>query len=534
LVVAPRTRTGSGSREGLLPARLILGRPLGIVQPRRSRLVSVPPAWHSSVWSDHQEEAVPQFRAPRQTLRQIVLPAPGVESQRWQVAGQVAADFLLLTAAFAIVQLVPCHGQPLAQRVASCNIGTLLLYGAIFTLLGYSERLYDRETLRMPTHQALLLLKVFVWSTFLIVLTLVSWKPLQPSLLKFVCTGALGCTLMLLYRQCVGRSPRRQPSGKSARNVLIIGSGQVGRKLAHSLQQDPVAACTVCGFLDEDLGGKDVLGRVQDLEAIARHEFVDEIIITVPPHSDVGRKAIWQARRNHIDVKIVPDLLGANPALVTLEQIGDIPVMTLCCETIPVFRLLVKRVADMVLSGIGLLFTAPLLSGIAFAIKMDSPGPAFYRAPRVGLKGKRFLCCKFRTMVVNADRLKDKLREHNERAGPFFKLAADPRVTRVGRFLRRYSLDELPQLWNVFMGEMSLVGPRPHPIDDVQRYELEDYQRLEATPGLTGLWQVTARQDPSFQRSMALDREYIGRWSLGMDLRILCKTIAVVMRGEGA
>jgi lipopolysaccharide/colanic/teichoic acid biosynthesis glycosyltransferase len=126
------------------------------------------------------------------------------------------------------------------------------------------------------------------------------------------------------------------------------------------------------------------------------------------------------------------------------------------------------------------------------------------------------------------------LRTNNEREGPFFKIADDPRITRVGRFLRRYSLDELPQLWNVLRGEMSMVGPRPHPVDDTDRYSLDDWQRLEVTPGLTGLWQVTARQDPSFARSMELDRQYIGQWTLGMDFRILFRTIAAVLRGEGA
>lgn len=532
MVTAPRTPSISGHQEGLLPARLILGRPLGFALPRRSKLVSFVPASSPSGWSDSQAEAVLQNRPPRQTLRQAFLPAPGAANRRFALAKQVAADFLLLIAPFVVLQ-GSFHGPTFAHWLACCSLGTLLLYGAIFTLLGYSERLYDPEILRMPTHQALLLLKVFGWSTVLMSLALASWRTIEPSLLKFIARGALGCTLMYVYRQWSQRPVRRKMSSKNTRNVLIVGSGQVGRRLAHLLQQNRAAAWTVCGFLDEDLFGEDVLGRVQDLDAIARHKFVDEIIIAVPLHSETARKAIWQARRNNINVKIIPDLAGADAAQVTMERFGDIPVVTLWEEPVPAVRLLFKRIADLFLSGMGLMFAAPLLAGMALAIKIDSPGPVLYRAPRVGLKGRRFLCYKFRTMVADADQLKDKLREHNERAGPFFKLAADPRVTRVGKMLRRYSLDELPQLWNVLKGEMSLVGPRPHPIDDVQRYALEDYQRLEATPGLTGLWQVTARHDPSFARNMALDREYIGRWSLEMDFRILCKTIGAVVRGEG-
>lgn len=167
-------------------------------------------------------------------------------------------------------------------------------------------------------------------------------------------------------------------------------------------------------------------------------------------------------------------------------------------------------------------------------MKWDSPGPIFYRAPRIGLKGKRFDCFKLRTMVVDADSLKDSLRAHNERLGASFKIQDDPRVTRVGRYLRKFSLDELPQFWNVLRGEMSLVGPRPHPLDDFSRYTVDDLQRLEVVPGITGLWQITARQDPSFARNVQLDREYIERWSLREDLRILLKTVAVVLQGSGA
>ena len=170
------------------------------------------------------------------------------------------------------------------------------------------------------------------------------------------------------------------------------------------------------------------------------------------------------------------------------------------------------------ISAIALCVTFPLMAVIAMLIKLTSPGQALYRAQRVGLKGRRFSCYKFRTMVSDADELKDGLRAKNERQGPCFKLAADPRITCVGRWLRRYSLDELPQLWNVLRGEMSMVGPRPHPLDDFSRYRLDHLRRLDVTPGITGLWQVTARRDPSFQRNMTLDLEYIEHWSLGMDL----------------
>jgi lipopolysaccharide/colanic/teichoic acid biosynthesis glycosyltransferase len=190
-------------------------------------------------------------------------------------------------------------------------------------------------------------------------------------------------------------------------------------------------------------------------------------------------------------------------------------------------------VLDVAVAGLTLMALAPLLAVIAGFIRLDSRGPVLYCAQRAGRKGKLFRCYKFRTMVSGADRLKDDLRENNQRSGPFFKISNDPRITRLGRFLRRYSLDELPQLWNVVKGDMSLVGPRPHPLEDVAGYEIEHLARLDVTPGITGLWQVTARRDPSFQRGMELDREYIRTWSLRSDMRILLKTFLAVVQGSG-
>ena len=187
----------------------------------------------------------------------------------------------------------------------------------------------------------------------------------------------------------------------------------------------------------------------------------------------------------------------------------------------------------MLLASVALLFLFPVLALIALLIKLDSSGPLIYRALRVGRKGQRFCCYKFRTMVSDADHLKERLRILNQREGPCFKIAQDPRVTGVGRFLRRYSLDELPQLWNVVRGDMSLVGPRPHPLDDFARYEVDHFARLDVTPGMTGLWQVTARQDPSFRTTLGLDLEYIQKWSLWLDLQILFKTLSVVVTGTG-
>jgi lipopolysaccharide/colanic/teichoic acid biosynthesis glycosyltransferase len=189
---------------------------------------------------------------------------------------------------------------------------------------------------------------------------------------------------------------------------------------------------------------------------------------------------------------------------------------------------------DLLLSIMALLFLWPLLLAIALAVKLESPGPVIYASLRAGRKGQTFVCYKFRTMFDGADGLRDSLRQFNERQDPFFKIADDFRVTRLGRFLRKYSLDELPQFWNVVKGDMSLVGPRPHPLDDYARYRPEDHRRLDVKPGITGLWQIIARANPSFEACMKLDLEYMKHWSLALDCRILVQTVPAVFAGEGS
>lgn len=413
--------------------------------------------------------------------------------------------------------------------------GLLLLYAVLFTLLGFSERLYHPETIQEPQRERLVLGKVVFWSALLVVAA-VGWSgPQLISLTTLAATAPLNFLIMLAWRNHRRRVPVQQVSGRDVRNVLIVGTGTLGRKLAAHMGENATCRRVVTGFLDEDepVGG-DVHGRVEDLARIMRTDFIDEIILTTPQQPDFARRVIREARRNQIDVKLVPDLFGFEPDdSLVFEKFGNIPVLTLREERMPLFSLFLKRTVDALSATLALVFTSPLLSIIALVIKLESPGPALYRAERVGIKGRRFCCYKFRTMSADADKIKEALRARNERQGPFFKMADDPRITRVGRWLRRYSLDELPQLWNVVRGEMSLVGPRPHPLDDFERYELGDLQRLNVPPGLTGLWQVTARRDPSFERGLALDLEYIKSWTLWRDFQILYKTVSVVLHGSG-
>ena len=202
-------------------------------------------------------------------------------------------------------------------------------------------------------------------------------------------------------------------------------------------------------------------------------------------------------------------------------------------EAISAFGRFAKRILDLLLALLAILLLWPLMLMIAVAVRLESQGPAIYPSLRVGQRGMLFACYKFRTMIPGADRLRHKLLHLNQRQGPFFKMADDPRVTGLGRFLRKYSLDELPQLWNVLKGDMSLVGPRPHPVEDCAEYTSEHSRRLTVKPGVTGLWQVLARANPSFEICAMLDLAYIEKWSLLLDCSILMKTIPAVLAGEG-
>jgi exopolysaccharide biosynthesis polyprenyl glycosylphosphotransferase len=267
---------------------------------------------------------------------------------------------------------------------------------------------------------------------------------------------------------------------------------------------------------------------------VARLHFVDEIFLCSPVEPGLVKLLVEQARDASVDIRVVPELYDGLAWNSPVEYIGQFPTISLHRSDVPVIGLMMKRVLDILLAGGALALLSPILLAIAIAVKLDSAGPIFYGSERIGKKGRTFRCFKFRTMVPDAEKRRAEILHMNERDSILFKIANDPRITRVGRFLRKYSLDEIPQFFNVVRGDMSLVGPRPPIASEVKKYQLNHLRRLDVTPGITGLWQVQARQDPSFDSYISLDTAYVENWSLWLDFKIMVRTFAVVLGGTGA
>jgi len=413
--------------------------------------------------------------------------------------------------------------------------GFLILYAILVGLCCQNQGLYQTWRSTGPLDESFAVLKAVVMATLLLTAFIYLSGDKLISRLVIGVSALLSAVTLPAWRFWKREIIKHKvATGRDGRHVLIVGAGDVGRALANHFEENKYLGYVVKGFVDSDGKGQPgVIGDVRDLPRLAQIHFVDEVFVTTPSERELVDQVVLQAREHRLDVKVVPELFDGLAWRAPISYIGDFPVMELLREPIPAFGLFIKRLIDVVGSMVTLVVLAPVLTSIALAIRLDSEGPAIYRSSRVGWKGRRFLCYKFRTMVANADELKDGLRHMNEREGPFFKITNDPRLTRFGRLLRRYSLDELPQFLNVLKGDMSLVGPRPHPLDDYEQYEIEHLRRLDVKPGITGLWQVYARMDTSFERNLSLDLEYIENWSLWLDAKILLKTLPAAVSGSG-
>ena len=354
---------------------------------------------------------------------------------------------------------------------------------------------------------------------------------------------AIDLALLLNYRLATRYIVRSLVAGGyTARRVVLVGATKAGRELAYIIRSQPWCGLVVVGFVDDDSGmehadveGFPVLGNSNQLPHIIASHSVDDVIVALSSRDHEKIVEIVLSLQTHpVRVRVVPDLFEMVSVRAQVEDFWGIPLIGLRDPIITGFDRAFKRAFDLLISSVLLLLLGPVMLLIALAVKLDSTGPALFKQRRVGENGRLFWMYKFRTMVDGADRLVPKLEEEGVYANGVYKVKEDPRVTRVGRVLRRMSADELPQLFNVLKGEMSLVGPRPEQPWIVDRYEPWQRKRLSVMPGMTGWWQVNGRSDRPMFLNTEYDLYYIQNYSPILDLVILWKTIWVVLKGKGA
>ncbi len=465
----------------------------------------------------------------------------------------MVADALTVLAAVVVATVREFHAGPAAEAKSFWH-GTLIQGRPVWLLLalvcGYTAtllivsrrlRLYEPRRITSILLEQKLSLQACALSGLLLMCTLYMLHGSDvPRGIVLLTVGLVTVTLgvrRLVYRLTLYRRFER---GVDTRNVLIVGTGPEAHALRHHLQNIRHLGYNFKGFIrlegeeaspEED---GDVVGSIETMFDQVRKYFVDEIFFTASCEPGVVNAVMKKARNHRVDLRVVPDLYDGLVWNSPVEYIGQFPTIPLQCRQLPEGGLVIKRVMDILFAGTVVLLISPLLLAVAIAIKLDSPGPIFYSSDRIGKRGNVFRCIKFRTMVRDADRRLAEIMHMNERDGVLFKVSNDPRITRLGRFLRKYSIDELPQFFNVLSGDMSVVGPRPPLASEVKEYKLNHLRRLDVLPGITGLWQVQGRKDPSFDNYVSLDMAYIENWTIWLDVKIILRTIGVVIAGTGS
>ena len=456
----------------------------------------------------------------------------------------IVADMVAMTLASAISYTVaelvasPAVIAPTGVTVAVAA-AAIPIWIAIFTAYNLYER--QNRSISLATFDEIgeLFHALIAGSLFFLVLSQVLFRVADAEVVFPVEAAmflATALPLVLLTRGSV-RS-WLLPAIMAPRRTLIVGTGDVARMVERKIGSHPEYRLELVGFVDEEPhgdGSAPLVGRPADLPRLVDELEIDWVILAFSKSSyEETLDLLRSARRPDVHLSIVPRFFEVFASNATIQELEGMPVVNL-----PPMRLsrgirITKRVVDVVVSALGLLLLSPLLAAIAIAVKLDSRGPVFFRQERHGRGGSIFRIVKFRTMRVGAESERLALAPLNEISGALFKMKEDPRVTRVGRLLRRTSLDELPQLWNVLKGEMSLVGPRPFVVHESSQITGWASRRLDITPGITGLWQVLGRTDIPFDEMVKLDYIYVTNWSLLWDMKILFQTIPVVLSRRGA
>ena len=355
------------------------------------------------------------------------------------------------------------------------------------------------------------------------------------AIINFICLASE--KLVLFYLAKIIRK-----KGKNRKKILVVGTGDRAKNFIETVEKNIGWGLDIIGLTSGDKSkvgmdfyGRKVIGSNDEIENILHQNLVDEIMICVSTKRyDQINDILECCEQEGVQVRLNSDFFGKIAKRVRIDHIYGLPIISFFTTPDNEWALYIKRLMDILISGLLLIILSPLFLIIAILIKITSKGSIFYKWNVIGLNKKPFKSWKFRTMIPNADEMKSDLRIYNIMKGPVFKLKYDPRITKVGRFLRKFSLDELPQLWSVLKGDMSLVGPRPAGPDELERYESWHRRKLSIKPGITCLWQISGRNEiKDFDEWVRLDFEYIENWSLPLDLKILLKTIPAVFRGTG-
>ncbi|MBI5970629.1 MAG: sugar transferase [Deltaproteobacteria bacterium] len=366
-------------------------------------------------------------------------------------------------------------------------------------------------------------------------------KSIYFSRLFLIIFGAVNFAALVLGRALVRplvHAWMRRPM--NVKNAVVVGDSPQAVRMAELIKGHKALGLNFLGFISEGnapetRGRVPVLGGISTIEEVIRRHVVDEVIFVVSREKAAGLEDVFLMLEDHgINARMALSVFPHMIAKVQIEEFEDTPLLTFTTLPTDEAALFMKRVIDVVLSFVFLVVGAPFIALIALIVKADSKGPVLFVQKRCGINGRPFSMYKFRSMYIDAEKRLPDVRGLNEMDGPVFKMKNDPRITRVGRALRKMSLDELPQLWNVLRGDMSIVGPRPPIAQEVARYERWQRRRLSMKPGLTCIWQVSGRNEIAFEDWMRLDLQYIDNWSLWLDFKILVKTIPAVMFGRGA
>lgn len=457
-------------------------------------------------------------------------------------AGVVLADVLTIVVAYTVTTIVVGSGAAWSTGQIDDHLRIAALTLPVWPVLFARQQMYaSRFLTRLMDELRRVVHVVFVGTVALVLIGWVAGMDLDHIWVLCFLLVALACVTLerfLIRRWFV----HRRRTGRSLRDVVIIGTNAEALDLAEALQ-NPALGYRLVGFVatdpaeptdPADVGGLPVLAGTADTVSFAHAlEAQGVILATTSLELGLSNRLLRELLDGGLHVEITSGLRDVTPERMTVRPLGRHPVVYLEPARRFGWRAVAKRIFDTVLSSVALIVAAPVLIVAAIAIKITSPGPVLFRQVRVGRDGEPFFVLKLRTMVVDAEDRLAELMAQNEADGPLFKMSDDPRITRVGRILRKLSIDELPQLWNVVRGDMSLIGPRPALPREVAQWSDELHERLRVRPGITGMWQVSGRYTTSLETYARLDLYYVDNWSLVTDLLILARTVGVVLRRKG-